>query len=567
LPEFCRFFELNTPTKNMQRRKNMSEQLNENTSVDPKQAQEIELLQDIAKRSFFPRAFGYVKLTGPGLLQGAMTLGAGSAAASVVAGASFGYKLLWVQPIAMFLGVMMFAAVSNIVLTRKSERPYWSFMGEMKSIWSPLMFLVFLWALCTVMSSMIWHFPQYTLAAGAARSVVKQFASEDVKLDYQKAKTDANGNIIYKLDKEGNPLIDKETGKQIEEKVTVYTPLGYLVSAIAGIIILIVNIVFVFNYGRGGIGIKIYEWFLRFMMALVFLTFLLVVVLNFNKIQWLEIFRGFTGFYGIPYNADKAEYAKTITTVLGMLGAAVGINMTFLYPYSLLKKGWGSEHKELAKWDLGMTLFIPFTLVTSLIMLGMTVSGVYDGNDVVNVNIDALKAASALKSEWISDGMATIIFCGGLFGMTFGAISAHMTCCGFTLCEMFGLEQTTWIFRLFSLVPSIGVFGVVFQLPFWFPVMASAICLTMLPIAYLIFIILNNRKSFIGEAVGKGIKRYAFNTILIIALVMAIIGASINLKAKVYDPAITTIEKFLKGKELTPTTPRILIDDSEEKDQ
>ncbi|MDR2171990.1 MAG: divalent metal cation transporter [Planctomycetaceae bacterium] len=512
----------------------MSEQKNDQSSATSKQAQEIELLKSIADRPFFSRALGYVKLTGPGLLQGAMTLGAGSAAASVVAGASFGYKLLWIQPVAMFLGVMMFAAVSNIVLSRKSERPYWGFMREMKSIWTPLMFVVFLWAVGTVMSSVIWHFPQYALAAGAARSIVKQF-SPDIELD-RKVETGK---------------IDSKTNKP--EVVTEFTRAGYIVSVVAGIIILFVNIVVVFNYGRGGLGIKVYEWFLRFMMALVFLTFFLVVVLNFNKIEWLEMFRGFIGWYGIPYNEDPIEYAKTVTVALGMLGAAVGINMTFLYPYSLLKKGWGEEHKTLAKWDLGMTLFLPFTIVTSLIMLGMTVSGIYSGNDVVNDKIDPLLAATALQSGGlISKQLATVIFCGGLFGMTFGAISAHMTCCGFTLCEMFGLEQTTWRFRLFALVPSVGVFGVVFKLPFWFPVAASAVCLTMLPVAYLIFIILSNKRSYIGDAVGKGLKRWIFNMLLILALLVSAIGASVKFKTDV-------INKVFKEKTQNPAAIEIKV--------
>ncbi|MDR2438317.1 MAG: divalent metal cation transporter [Planctomycetaceae bacterium] len=513
----------------------MSEHTNNQSSVTPKQSQEIELLNSIAQRPFFSRALGYVKLTGPGLLQGAMTLGAGSAAASVVAGASFGYKLLWVQPLAMFLGVMMFAAVSNIVLTRKSERPYWGFMREMKSIWSPLVIIVFLWALGTVMSSVIWHFPQYTLAAGAARSIVKQFLPEaalDREVEIQK--------------------IDTKTNLPVTVKVIQYTPLGYTVSGIAGAVILFVNIIVVFHYGRGGIGIRVYEWFLRFMMGLVFLTFFLVVILNFHKIEWLEVFRGMTGYYGIPYNNDPAEYAKTVTMVLGMLGAAVGINMTFLYPYSLLKKGWGEEHKTLAKWDLGMTLFLPFSVITTLIMTGMAVSGVYGGYDIVNDKINPLTAAAALRSGgFISEQLATVIFCGGLFGMTFGAISAHMTCCGFTLCEMFGLEQTTWRFRLFALVPSIGVLGVVFKLPFWFPVAASAICLTMLPVAYFIFIILSNKRSYIGNAVGKGIKRWIFNVILIVALIMAIFGASVKVKTNVIDP----INKILNAEKPISTTP------------
>jgi hypothetical protein len=321
-----------------------------------------------------------------------------------------------------------------------------------------------------------------------------------------------------------------------------YTLLGYGVSAATGILILLINITVVFNYGRGGIGIRIYEWFLRCMIGLVFLTFLMVVILNHNKIEWLEIFRGFTGYYGIPYNEDPAEYAKTITTVLGMLGAAVGINMTFLYPYSLLKKGWGEEHKTLAKWDLGMTMFLPFTIVTSLIMIGMTVSGIYTGNDIVNSTISPLAAAAALQSGgFLSREVATVIFCGGLIGMTCGAISVHMTCCGFTFCEMFGLQQTTWRFRLFALVPSIGIFGVVIPLPFYFPVVASAVCLTMLPIAYLIFIILSNKRSYLGNAVGKGWVRLLFNIILAAALLAASFGAYTQVKAKVYDPYIAPL--------------------------
>ncbi|MGL4593788.1 MAG: divalent metal cation transporter [Thermoguttaceae bacterium] len=465
------------------------------TPISDKSQRENDYLIELAKKPFLTRSFGYIRMTGPGLLQSAMTLGAGSAAASVIAGASFGYKLLWVQPVAMFLGVIMFAAISNIVLTNK-ERPYRGFMRELGGIWGGFIAIVFLWAFGSILASVIWHFPQYGLAAGAVRSVVEQFAP--------------------------GILLQNEQGG--------FTPLGYFVSFAAGIIILLINVTVVFNYGRGGIGIRIYEWFLRCMIALVILTFLLVVLLNFEKIDWLEMGKGFIGYYGIP-----SYDAKTITVVLGMLGAAVGINMTFLYPYSLLKKGWGEHHKTLVKWDLGMTMFLPFVLVTSLIIVGMTVSGIYTGADVVNEGIKPLQAAAALESSFIPQWVATIIFCGGLIGMACGAISAHMTCCGFVLCEMLGLEQTTWRFRLFAMTPSIGILGVVFQLPFWFPVAASAICLTMLPIAYLIFLIMNNRRSYLGDAVGKGTPRLIFNIILVIALLVATIGAAVKIKSGVYD--------------------------------
>ena len=464
-------------------------------------------LRELATQPFFTRAKAYIKRSGPGLLQSAMTLGAGSATASVVAGASFGYKLLWVQPVAMFFGVMMFAALGNIVLTT-GERPYKAFMRELSII------LVFLWAFGTIFASVIWHFPQYSLAAGSARTLVEEFTPMTIQEDV--------------LNNDGQPLMDKD-GKPVKQ----FTVQGYLVSFGMGLLILGVNCLVVFGYGSGSCGIKIYEWFLRVMIALVVLMFGMVFIVNFKNIQWLEMLKGFTGYYGIP---DKDP--QTIVMVMGMLGAAVGINMTFLYPYSLLAKGWGEEHKTASRWDLGLTMFLPFVLVTSLIMIGMTVSGVYEV-DGARTSMTPLQAAASLEKV-LGKGPALLVFCSGLIGMCCTAISAHMVVCGFTMCEMLGLEYTKTRFRLFALTPAIGFFGVVSNLPLWLPIVASAICFTMLPIAYLIFLILNNKRSYIGDAVGKGLKRELFNVVLVMALVFASIGATIQIKQRVIDKVFTS---------------------------
>ena len=473
---------------------------------DPeKLEQEKAELRELETKSLATRAKAYIKRSGPGLLQSAMTLGAGSATASVVAGASFGYKLLWVQPVAMFFGVMMFAALGNIVLTT-GERPYKAFMRELSII------LVFLWAFGTIFASVIWHFPQYALAAGSARSLVEEFTAIEMQVDV----TNTAG----------------ETVKQ-------FTTAGYLVGIATGLLILGVNCLVVFGYGSGSRGIKIYEWFLRVMIAMVVVMFALVFVVNLKNVLWFEILKGFTGYYGIP---DRNP--QTIVMVLGMLGAAVGINMTFLYPYSLLAKGWGKEHKTASRWDLGLTMFFPFVLVTSLIMIGMTVSGVYEV-DGVKTAMTPLQAAASLEGV-LGVKIARLVFCCGLMGMCCTAISTHMVVCGFTMCEMLGLEYTKNRFRLFALTPAIGFFGVVSSLPLWLPIVASAICLTMLPIAYLIFLIMNNKRSYIGDAVGKGLKREVFNVILVMAVVFASIGAAIQVKQRVIDkiftspPAVTT---------------------------
>jgi len=453
---------------------------------DPEKLErETQELRELKTKPFLPRVTGYIKRTGPGLLQSAMTLGAGSATASVVAGASFGYKLLWVQPVAMFLGVMMLAALGNVVLTT-GERPYRAFGRELSKI------LAFLWALGTILASIIWHFPQYGLAASAARDL---------------------GNMA---------------GLSMFEPAGNFSTAGLVISFAVGFLILGINLFTVWSYGSSARGIKLYEWFLRTVIAMVILMFAIVVIASFSKINWTELGKGFIGWYGIP----EYQNPKHVTLVLGMLGAAVGINMTFLYPYTLLAKGWGQDHKTLARWDLGMSMFLPFALVTSLVIIAMTVTGVYDGLDVLQEKIKPVDAAASLHGI-LGANAGRIIFDLGLIAMTCSAISTHMVVCGFTFCEMFGLEYTKMRFRIFALAPSIGLLGVVAKLPFWFPVAASAICFAMLPIAYLAFLIMNNNRSYIGDAVGKGLGRVILNTLLVIALLMATIGSIIQINSRV----------------------------------
>jgi succinate dehydrogenase hydrophobic anchor subunit len=71
--------------------------------------------------------------------------------------------------------------------------------------------------------------------------------------------------------------------------------------------------------------------------------------------------------------------------------------------------------------------------------------------------------------------------------------------------------------------------------PLWLPILASAIAFTMLPIAYLAFLILNNKRSYLGDAVGRGWRRTTFNAILVVALAMAVVGAGIRIKTGVVD--------------------------------
>jgi len=460
---------------------------------DPeKLQQEVAALKELAGKPLLQRAGGYLKRTGPGLLQSAMTLGAGSAAASVVAGAYYGYSFLWVQPVAMFLGICMLGALANVVLTT-GERPYRAFGREIH------VSIAFLWALGTIVASVIWHFPQYGLAAGAFRDLL---------------------NLAGVV---ADQTVTNTAGKQ----EMVITPLGYAASFGIGFAILGINIFTTWNYGSHTRGIRLYEWFLRLIIASVIVCFAFVVLKT--GFDW-EQFKA--NHYGLGFPADTKE----ITTVLGALGAAVGINMTFLYPYSLLAKGWGKHHKALARWDLVMSMFLPFVLVTSLVIIAVA-NTIYPYQG----ELTPVGASRALTS--VMGPIGRVIFDLGFIGMTCGAISTHMVVCGFTVCEMFGLEYTVWRYRLFTLVPAVGLLGVVTKTPLWMPVAASAICLTMLPIAYLCFLIMNNKRSYIGDAVGCGWKRVLSNVLLVLALAAASIGAAVKINMNVVHPIRTWLLK------------------------
>ena len=229
--------------------------------------------------------------------------------------------------------------------------------------------------------------------------------------------------------------------------------------------------------------------------------------------------------------------------MLGAIGATVGINMTFLYPYSLLAKGWGPHHKGLARCDLAVSMFTPFVLVTSLVIIAMA-NTVYApaAVEAVRDRLQPVDAARSLTAVFQSESLGRVIFDLGFIGMTCGAISAQMVACGFTLCEMLGLRYSAWRYRLSTLLPCVGLLGAAFKTPMWLPIAASAVCLTLLPIAYIAFFAMNNKRSYLGDAVGYGWRRALFNAVLLVAIAVTTLGAAIKIKTGVVDkvfPATT----------------------------
>ncbi|MEM7011192.1 MAG: divalent metal cation transporter, partial [Verrucomicrobiota bacterium] len=127
---------------------------------------------------------------------------------------------------------------------------------------------------------------------------------------------------------------------------------------------------------------------LKIMVGIVVLSFFgVVVVLTIEGLNWGAVFKGLIPNFSLLTNPAPtlqpaieatgefaAHWQNVVANVqrdkiITAFATAVGINMTFLLPYSMLKKKWGTEHRQLAIVDLSIGLVIPFVLATGCVVI------------------------------------------------------------------------------------------------------------------------------------------------------------------------------------------------------
>jgi len=74
-------------------------------------AAEIDKLERLPRKPAFMRLWGHLQLSGPGFMDSALTLGAGTLAAAMLSGAAFCYRTMWLLWLSMGLGMFMMAAM------------------------------------------------------------------------------------------------------------------------------------------------------------------------------------------------------------------------------------------------------------------------------------------------------------------------------------------------------------------------------------------------------------------------------------------------------------------------
>lgn len=431
------------------------------------------------------RLLQQIRQGGPGWLQGAMTLGGGSAITSLTIGAVFGYEFLWIQPISMLIGCVMLFALSWQTLST-GERPF----VAMKTHLSPA--LAWAWALAALASSIIWGFSHYPLSAGMLEEAISVTTGFSLIGD------------------------DEASAREL-----------YLFALAVGV--WMVCAFTVWHYGKGERAVRVFENSIKILSAVVVLSFAWVVISARGSIDWGQVLWGF-----VPHSLPSTPLG--VTTLMAALGTAVGINMTFVYGYTLLRRGWQREDRALARVDIVVGLVVPYLLVTSLI--SVAAAGALFGGDggegraLVQSRLSPAQAGAMFAEAGLGEFVGRLVFPLGVLGMAVGSLVMHMLTCGAAAMEMFKLEENSTAYRLACLLPTPAVLGVFLwsSMGPYVILPTSAICGVLLPIAYVGWLILNNRPGYLGTDMPTGARAVAYNgcMLLCIAVVVASVVYSLH---------------------------------------
>jgi hypothetical protein len=394
----------------------------------------------------------------------------------------------------MVLGIVMLAAMSHQTLSTRA-RPF----GAMRLFAAP--WIAWAWALATLAATVIWHFPQYALAAGMTEDMVKAATG------WSPAAADRTTFLL----------------------------------AVGGVV-LVVSTAITWSYGSGWRGIRLYERALKAMVWVIIIAFAVVVgrAAWAGRLPWREVLKGFLPLY-VPTDP------KGVATVMGAFGAAVGINMAFLFPYTLLARGWGKSHRRLSRFDLVTGMLVPFILATSLMIVAAALT--IQGREDVPGKVSPVDAARMIAEAGVGETIGHVVFGLGVLGMVLSSITTHMIVCGFAASEVFGIEARGWKYRLACLIPVPGVLGVILwqQMGFYIAVWTSAVCGLMLPIAYVGFFVLQNTGAYLGRDRPEGWKAAAWNFAMVLAIAATLASVVYFLQGKFVADVVDFWNRLFSG--------------------
>jgi len=209
-----------------------------------------------------------------------------------------------------------------------------------------------------------------------------------------------------------------------------YALIGIVVNAIFGIdqrVGAIVGLVFVLiivlNPGKGKTYLKVIETVLRVLVWVLLLSF--VIILFRVEINWSGFFRGLIP--SIPANHGEA------ISLMGVLGAAIAINVPVLAAYGTSQRKWRKEYKGMSFFELTYTN-IMLILVQFVVIMAV-------GSTLFATGQEATSAVVAAKAlEPFAGDAAVYLFSIGLLGAVFTTMVSQVLISGFIISDTLGWD-------------------------------------------------------------------------------------------------------------------------------
>ncbi|MCA9195216.1 MAG: divalent metal cation transporter [Planctomycetales bacterium] len=525
-----------------------------------------QILLDAQQRGGVSVLGAFVKLSGPGWLQSAITLGGGSLSGALFLGVLGGTSMLWLQLVAIIMGVIMLSAISYVTLST-GKRPFQAINEYINPV------LGCGWLLATCAANVIWIMPQFSLSYDALSK-----------------------NLISGLADETQPKLI----------------VSFILFALAFALVILNT--------RGGPAAKLFDWFLKALVGMVVICFFGVVVYLFMKSglpinaivegfipnlnQWNEP-TGIVADILSRVSADAQAFwrhriiSQQRDVMIGAAATAVGINMTFLLPYSMLARGWDKPFRGLARFDLSTGMAIPYIVVTSCVVIAasasfhgqadeallstdpavMQTSSIFKGarqdlearvqmdmegdawvsaSEVERIDAiaklsedDKLLASTLVKRNafqlsqslepLLGAQLANIVFGLGVLGMGFSTIIILMLINGYVFREL-APESMRDVAHIVGCIVA-GVSGVIWPYVWakpdqqvWLGIVASTFGAMLLPVAYITFLFMMNSRRLMGEEKPTGIVMAIWNVLMGASVLGALVAAGSSMWQKAQDP-------------------------------
>jgi len=267
---------------------------------------ELSALSRVENRPPLRRFWGRLKLSGPGFMDSALTLGAGTLTAAMLSGAVFGYRTMWLLWVSMGLGLFMMAAMARFTCRGgfRVIRVQNQFHGWI--VGSLLTALV-----GTAAVAVIFNYGQYSLGTHLIESLT--------------------------------PLLGFRFPRQWN---------WILFMAVTSWLIL--------SYGRRGRrGIFAVETFMKLSIGLMLACFGACLILV--GVDWRALVRGLF----VPWLPRGVE---GLDLFVASSAAAIGVMDWIFFHYAGLTRGWSRRHERQARFDIVVGLLVPFLLINYLVM-------------------------------------------------------------------------------------------------------------------------------------------------------------------------------------------------------